>query len=97
MPKTRARANAQAATRDVYDAWFAYAEQWLRLQDAAVGGVLTSFEPLAATWWRDLTGASDEWTRLYVDGLESTVEHMRVVGDAVARNQRRFLDDLQAR
>lgn len=97
MSKTRARANAQAATRDGYDPWFAYAEQWLRLQDAAVGGMLASFEPLAATWWHDLSGAADEWTRLYIDGLESTIEQMRVVGDALARDQRRFLNDLQAR
>jgi hypothetical protein len=97
MPKTRARATAQPASRDGYDALFAYAEQCLRLQDDAVGGMLASVGPLAATWWHDVNGAADEWTRLCLDGLESTLEQMRVVGDAVVRNQQRFLDELQAR
>ena len=97
MPKIRSRETVPAAGGDGYDALFAYAEQWLRLQDAAVGDVLASVEPLATSWWNDVNGAADQWTRLCLDGLESTLEQMRVVGDAVARNQQRWLDELQAR
>jgi hypothetical protein len=97
MPKIRAHETAEAAGHDGYDAMFVYAEQWLRLQDAAVGNMLASIEPLAATWWHDVNGAADGWTRLCLEGLESTLEQMRVVGDAVVRNQQRFLDEWQAR
>jgi hypothetical protein len=95
MSKVRAHVGHAAGASDGYDAFFAYAGEWLRLQDATVGGMLASVEPLAATWWSDLNGAADEWTRLYLDGIESTLEQMRLVGDAVARNQRRLLEELR--
>jgi hypothetical protein len=91
-------APGDAPLRDGYDdAFFAYAEQWLRLQDAAVSGMLAGVEPIAMAWWNDLNGAAGEWTRFYFNGFESALEQMREIGDAVARNQQRLLEELRTR